>query len=206
MAGTLKPTMLSKRHAFVQIRALSSRTSPKHASYVSPTTGAIADADAKTLSKAKAKQLPALSVLPLSTVIRSMLISSVSSSRLLLGPSLKLMDVLAHSNNLILSPDRNPLLKFCIKWTFYRQFCAGENAVEVERTLGGLKKLGYAGVILNYAREVVMDKKEAASLKPLESSSKEEIEACIRDEIGPWRKGTLETVRMTQAGDFVALK
>ncbi|KAA8574704.1 hypothetical protein EYC84_003954 [Monilinia fructicola] len=75
-----------------------------------------------------------LSILPLSTVIRSLAVNTISSSPLLLSPSLKIMTILAHSQNPILSPDRNPLLRFLLKNTFYKQFCAGETHAEVQST------------------------------------------------------------------------
>jgi proline dehydrogenase len=122
----------------------------------------------------------------------------------LLGPSLKIMSILAHSQSPLLSPDANPLLRFFLKNTFYRQFCAGENASEVRHTINTLKSRGFKGVILGYAREVVLDEKQTNNL---ESCGEYEIaEACIRNEITPWAKGTLETVRLAGPDDFVALK
>jgi proline dehydrogenase len=113
------------------------------------------------------------------------------------------MSKLAHSQSPILSPDMNPLLRYFLKRTFYRQFCAGENATEVKHTVDSLKSMGFKGVILGYAKEVVMDETETASLSPCEG---ETAEACIRNEIIPWANGTLATVKMTSPGDFVALK
>jgi hypothetical protein len=114
------------------------------------------------------------------------------------------MSTLAHSQSPLLNPDSNPLLRFFLKKTFYRQFCAGENAREVASTVNYLKSLGFKGVILGYAREVVMDESQTTSLSSCEET--EAAEACIRNEILPWKKGTLETVQMTVPGDFVALK
>lgn len=107
---------------------------------------------------------------------------------------------MAHSHQPLLNPDRNPLLRWFLKKTFYVQFCAGENAKEVSYTIKGLKDLGYKGVILGYAREVVMDDKETSALK--EGTTK----SCIDKEILPWKKGTLETVELAGPDDFVALK
>ncbi|KAK1623192.1 proline dehydrogenase [Colletotrichum phormii] len=145
-----------------------------------------------------------LSVLPLHMIIRSLLTTTISSSPILLPPSLWLMSVLAHTTNPLLNPDRNPLLRFFLKNTFYAQFCAGENPVEVGRTIKGLKDIGFSGVILGYAKEVVLTD---AQKKELGACSKGKMaEECIRNEIIPWAKGTLETVRLAEPGDFVALK
>jgi hypothetical protein len=95
-------------------------------------------------------------------------------------------------------------MRYLLKTTFYAQFCAGENTSEVKRTVDGLKSIGLKGVILGYAREVVLDKKQKEKLASRGDS--EAAKACIRNEIIPWAKGTLETVRLTEPGDFVALK
>ena len=116
------------------------------------------------------------------------------------------MSTLAHSQSPFLSTDTNPLLRYFLKRTFYRQFCAGENALEVKHTVDSLKSIGFKGVILGYAKEVVMDETQTASLSSCSDTNSETTEACIRDEIIPWANGTLATVKMTAPGDFVALK
>ncbi|KAF5008455.1 hypothetical protein FDECE_5287 [Fusarium decemcellulare] len=143
-----------------------------------------------------------LSVLPLTMILRSLATMIVSSSPMLLPPSLRIMGVLANSSNPIFNPDKNPLLRFFLKKTFYAQFCAGENSAEIQSTIAGLKQIGFTGVILNYAREVVLTKDQANSLK----DGAMETDECIQNEILPWARGTLETVRLAEPGDFVALK
>ncbi|CAK7231368.1 proline dehydrogenase [Sporothrix bragantina] len=145
----------------------------------------------------------ALSVLPLSSVIRSLMTTTVSSSPILLGPSMAIMTALAHSTNPLLNPDRNFLLRFFLKKTFYAQFCAGENEREVRQTVDGLKAIGFRGVILGYAKEVVLKDEEKKNLASFDAESRKETTA---EEIRAWTDGTLETVRLTAAGDFVALK
>ncbi|KAJ3949818.1 proline dehydrogenase [Colletotrichum fioriniae] len=114
------------------------------------------------------------------------------------------MSVLAHTASPLLNPDKNPLLRFFLKNTFYAQFCAGETPAEVGRTIKGLKDVGFSGVILGYAKEVVLTD---AQKKELSACSEGKIaEECIRNEIIPWARGTLETVQLAEPGDFVALK
>ena len=114
------------------------------------------------------------------------------------------MSILAHSQSPILSPDNNRLLRLFLKKTFYRQFCAGETAAEVKETVESLKRIGFKGVILGYAREVVMDEAQTSQLST--SGDTEAAQAFLQNEVQLWAKGTLETVEMTSPGDFVALK
>ncbi|KAI1431128.1 proline dehydrogenase [Xylaria sp. CBS 124048] len=145
-----------------------------------------------------------LSVFPLTTVLRTLVSTTISSSPFLLPPSLAIMSTLAHSNRAVLNPDKNPLLRWFLKKTFYAQFCAGENAAEVRRTINDLKKLGFTGVILGYAKEVVLTDAQTRNLSAC--SEGPVAQECIQNEIMPWAAGNLETIRMAQPGDFVALK
>lgn len=146
----------------------------------------------------------ALSCLPWSSLLRSYLITSISSVPLLLKPSLKVMSYLAHSKNKFLNPDHNRILHALIKKTFYVQFCAGETPAEVRNTISNLKTIGYKGVILGHAREVVLTKQEVEELDKAETSA--EQEQLNLQEVERWRDDTLATINLTQKGDFVALK
>lgn len=150
------------------------------------------------------KNSSCLSVLPLKTVLRSLAVTTVSSSPLLLNPSLAIMSGLAHSKSPLLNPDRNPILRWALKKTFYAQFCAGENPLEVRQTIAGLKKIGFTGVLLGYAKEVVLSDKETKELHSCtEGKASEE---CTQKEVIPWAEGTMETVRLVSPGDFVSVK
>ncbi|PQE31456.1 proline dehydrogenase protein [Rutstroemia sp. NJR-2017a WRK4] len=193
----------NKRLLLAQYRQLSSRTSPLQSTYASEHSPAEAiqplslASNPPPTSDTMPKTSP-LSILPTSAVIRSLAIMSVSSSPILLGPSLKVMALLANSKSPILSPDHNPILRFFLKHTFYKQFCAGETPPEVQRTIRGIKDLGYTGVFLCYAREVESAKNATAT--------KIDEEKCINNEVKPWAAGTLATVNLSEAGDFVAVK
>lgn len=115
------------------------------------------------------------------------------------------MNLLAHTTQPLLSPDHNPLLRSFIKSTFYAQFCAGENAAEVRGTIARLKQLGFSGVILGYAREVVLTDEQTKDLANFGLKGKD-VEEAVKNEVVPWAKGTLETVRLASEGDYVALK
>jgi proline dehydrogenase len=145
-----------------------------------------------------------MSILPLSSLLRSYFITSVSSYPLLLRPSLAILNFLAHAQTPILNPDRNPALRYILKKTFYAQFCAGETPTEVSRTLSTLKSMGYAGVILGHAKEVVMSASEAAKFD--ETVDCAEQEACNKIDIATWKTNTIATIDLAQKGDFVGLK
>lgn len=91
------------------------------------------------------------------------------------------------------------MLRYILKKTFYAQFCAGETAVEVRQVVKGIKSIGFSGVILGHAREVVLKKGETVG----EEGSR--AERSVAD-VDRWRQGTLETLRMMEEGDEVALK
>lgn len=137
-----------------------------------------------------------LAKLPLSSVLRSLLVLSVSSSSLLLKPCIYTLSQLAHPRTALLDVSKNPLLNFLVKHTIYKQFNAGENKLEVQESIRNIKKLGCRGVLLGYAREVLVGENQDAAYD----------EKAALAEIQTWLDGTLQTVDMAQKGDFVALK
>ena len=104
--------------------------------------------------------------------------------------------------------EKNPLLHAVLKKTFYEHFCAGENATEVKATISGIKKMGFKGVILTYAKEIVIDasrheRESGAHLQKLEA---QEISPQALADIESWRSGVLHTLSMAGENDFLALK
>lgn len=154
-------------------------------------------------SREAANETP-LAILPLRTVLRSLAITTISSSPFLLPPSLAIMGLLAHTTNPLLNPDYNPLLRRLVKSTFYAQFCAGEAAPEVRDNILKLKGLGFSGVILGYAREVVLTDAQFQDLVTHGIDS--DVTEYTKSEVIPWANNTLETVRLASEGDYVALK
>jgi proline dehydrogenase len=142
-----------------------------------------------------------LSLLPFSNLVRAYAITALSSYPLLMAPSLRLLSIVAHSPSALLNPDRNPLLHWILKKTFYAQFCAGETKKEVQRTVSGLKDMGYKGVILAYGKEIVLEKGEKVS-----TSSTDLEDQAIEKEVQEWKEGTSKTVQMAEEGDFIGLK
>ncbi|KAH0544332.1 hypothetical protein GP486_008521 [Trichoglossum hirsutum] len=111
------------------------------------------------------------------------------------------MAYLARSPSRLLSPDRSFLMHWILKRTLYAQFCAGENRMETRTTIGRLKGMGYSGVILAYARELELDHDTASELVGEHKENEKSLE-----DAQLWKEGTLETVRLASAGDFVAVK
>lgn len=191
-------------HPLKQLRSsLTIRTKAAHATAI--TNDALEPAPAAALSR-----------MPTDMFLRSLLISTISSKRLLLLPALSILRFISRPNRgFLFNADKNPVLHAILKKTFYEQFCAGENEAETKMAMKRLKGLGFRGIILTYARETVFDAKTntgyGQGLDNLNIMAAERQEANARkgefdSNIGAWTKGTLETVEMLGEGDFLALK
>lgn len=99
-----------------------------------------------------------------------------------------------------MNPDRNPILRLLLKRTFYANFCAGETRTEIQKTVNGLKELGFTGVILAYAKEIVVQKDHDFS----RCKNVDHTETVA--EVKAWKEGNLKTIGLTASGEFVGLK
>lgn len=167
-----------------------------------------ASAITATASPQVANRTP-LAPLPNGMLIRSLLIAGISSKRLFLIPSLKILSFLSKpERGILFNVDKNPFVHSILKKTFYNQFCAGETGSETRQCVRGLKDLGFKGVILTYARETVFDHKtnttdvQGVDGQGLPSSAAHSF--CQNTE--DWRTGTLETVKLVDDEDFLAVK
>ncbi|KAF0319729.1 proline dehydrogenase [Colletotrichum asianum] len=143
----------------------------------------------------------ALSRLPTPTLLRSLFLTQFTSSPLLMRLSLPILGFITTSKSLLFNPDRNPLLNKLLRWTIYDHFCAGTNVPEVRKAVASVKQMGYQGVILNYAREIVLDTKKA------QAGSKEgDYAPAFYQTVQEWKKGNLDTLQMMEPGDFIAVK
>ena len=95
-----------------------------------------------------------------------------------------------------MNPDLNPVLRALIKPFIYDQFCAGTNRTEIQSTIDGIQRLGFAGVILCYAKEIQLNEQGAA----LGSQGKREAD------IQRWLDGNLETLDMLHDGNWLGIK
>jgi hypothetical protein len=131
--------------------------------------------------------------LPTSTVLRSYLITRMSSSPALLSLCFSILRRMLDSKSYLMSIERNPVLSQILKKTFYAQFCVGEKKDEVVANTNFARSvLGYDGILFEYALEVL------GGTTPTAEETAQEIEV--------WRKGMLQSVEMAKEGDFVGLK
>ncbi|CAH0040512.1 unnamed protein product [Clonostachys solani] len=159
-----------------------------------------------------ANKLPPHALLPNLMLWRSLLIATVSTHRFLLRPALSILSFFSTPRKGLLSLQDNPLLRKIFKGTLYNHFCAGENSQEVKATINSIKHMGFRGVILTYAAEVVVDKTSEEDIGDGAVQSKDEsTPGALREHpqdqaIEEWRKGVLKTVEMIGEGDYLALK
>lgn len=131
-----------------------------------------------------------MACLPLSQILRTYLITTISSSPYLLDASSSVLERLLKTNNTFLKLDNNPVLRTVLWESFYKQFCAGETAEQIAATTAALRQQGYAGVILEYALEVLKDAEGSDEMA----------------DVAAWKEGMLKSVDMATRGDFLGLK
>ncbi|KAF1809392.1 FAD-linked oxidoreductase [Eremomyces bilateralis CBS 781.70] len=151
---------------------------------------------AKPKSYSSNSSITPLSILPTPNVLRTYLIASVTASPLLLRGCFAVLNRLLESKSTIIDVDRNPILRQIFKQTLYAQFCAGETKEEVRRTTSAMKSVGFDGIILEYALELLLDEKATNAVDP----------EVTKSEIATWKQGMTDSVDMTDSGEFVGLK
>jgi proline dehydrogenase len=108
---------------------------------------------------------------------------------------------MANSKSVILNPDKNRLVGGLMRIMFYNHFCAGSSDLEVRKTVSTMKEMGFKGVILGYAKEVIVD--PAATREEVAGSGSA---TSIESAIDQWRDGNLRSLPMIGKGDFLAIK
>ncbi|KAL3458429.1 FAD-linked oxidoreductase-like protein [Aspergillus heterothallicus] len=142
-----------------------------------------------------------LAVLPTKSLVYSVLFTSVISSPLL-KPSLGLLEYVIDSKSSMIHPSRNPIMRYVLRKTIYNHFCAGENDIEVRRSVSKMKSLGFKGVILGYARESVANMDEVKHLSGSSNTKQEVLDRAVDE----WKDGNLRTLRMIGKGDYMNVK
>lgn len=155
---------------------------------------------------------PPLSLLPMNMLLRSLLVATISSHDAVLNSAFAVLSFLSKPRGALLNVERNPILYWLLKKTFYDHFCAGEDSREVAATIQRLKDMGFRGVILAYAKEIAIDastKQDAAQYTAIGDSPvslEGHSSSGFDDDIEEWRQGVLKTVSMLGESDFLALK
>lgn len=137
-----------------------------------------------------------LKSLSTSALLRSIMLSQVFARPWVASMGMKVLKRLTTSRQPFLDPDRNWVLNRVLRATLYDHFCGGWQRDQIQSCLNKVKNVGYAGVILQYAREVV-----AHDLA--ESSSVVDIS---KQQIRQWHEGNMQTLSMLGAGDYMAIK
>ena len=144
-------------------------------------------------------QSPALARLPTINIVRSLVLGALFTSPTLLRLGFAVLQRTTTSSSIVWNPDRNPILRMFVKPLVYDQFCAGTKISEIERTREKIRRIGFAGVILCYGKEILV----ADSDKTTSSGQSDEA----RDrEINNWKEGNLQTLAMIGRGDWLGMK
>ncbi|KAL2206952.1 FAD-linked oxidoreductase [Sarocladium strictum] len=139
--------------------------------------------------------------MPTNTLVRSLILTSLMGQNWILNPALSFLRIMCNSKFAVLNPDRNPVLNKIMRWSLYGQFASGTNASEVSKTISELKTMGYHGVILGYAKEILLRDPMIHG-----ETAKQTDSAAAQKVIEEWKKGTIGTLNMIEPGDFLAVK
>ena len=143
----------------------------------------------------------ALSRLPTKTLVRSLLLTSLMTKPWIMRPSLAILSVLTKSDSLLLSPDRNPVLNQLLRWSIYDQFCAGTSRRDVRRTMAEMKRVGYQGIILGFAKEIVLSPSQGGA-----HANGVEYSPAFYKMVEEWKDEVLKTLQMIGSEDWLAVK
>ncbi|KAH8717503.1 putative proline dehydrogenase, mitochondrial [Beauveria bassiana] len=143
-----------------------------------------------------------LSRLPWLTLLRSAALTTMMCSPTLLKPSIAAMGLITHPKFPLFNPETNPLLNTLVRHVVYDQFCAGTNEAEVAKSIQSFKTLGYQGVILTFAKEIVLSEEERAAA----AANPGQYTQAHHDLVASWLDASLASLRMLQPGDVLAMK
>lgn len=165
----------------------------------------VAASQAKIPEEPKPQASP-LSVLPASALLRSFLVATISSKPYLLRPTVAFLSWLTRSSGGVFwNVDRNPVLRACLKSTFYKQFCAGESTAEARENVRRLRALGYRGTMLQNAKETLFDfNTKSSHAHGITSTGNKDPAQC--KSIAAWNRETLGTAGVLEEGDLLAFK
>ncbi|KAF2440811.1 proline oxidase Put1 [Karstenula rhodostoma CBS 690.94] len=166
-----------------------SRLHPRRRIASSPAAGNTAPTPAQPSSRPLAR-------LSTPAVLRTLLLSRLFSSPALSRFGIAVLEKIANSRQPFLDPDKNLLLNRALRAGIYNHFCAGHESSDIKRTIADIKSVGFKGVILNYAREIIAH--DLADADGLADVSAEHIQQ--------WLDGNLKTLSAIGAGDYIGIK
>ncbi|KAM3420850.1 Proline dehydrogenase [Cercospora zeina] len=134
--------------------------------------------------------------LPLPALLRTIFLGQLFASPRLSSLGMGILSRLADTRLALLDPDKNIVINKLLRALVYNQFCAGNEKQEIVPVLNRLKATGYAGVILQYAREIVAH-------GAAEESSKADLSS---RHIQMWLEGNLKTLSCLSEGDYMGMK
>lgn len=140
------------------------------------------------------------------SLLRSLFLGYCFTSPRVLKVLMGAMGVIAHSKSRFLDPDRNPVVGGVIRALVYDHFCAGTTPPEVKRTIAEIKKTGYAGVILGYGREIIVEPSGTAGGGVGKKLSTADSQAAAEKQIQFWLDGNMTTLGMIGDNDYMNVK
>lgn len=143
-----------------------------------------------------------LSRIRFGSILRSYVLTWTMSSPILLRPSLAILNSIATSKPVFLNPDRNAILGWLLKHTIYDHFCSGATKEDVLRSANSLKAVGFHGIILGHAKEIVLKTPSTPRAMTIDSNYPSEYFEMVDE----WKKSNLDTVDMIGPNDFIAIK
>lgn len=112
------------------------------------------------------------------------------------------MKRIVDTKSAILSPAKNPFMNVFLRKMIYDHFAAGECAIEVKATIVTMRQMGFKGVILGHAKEVVVDPDARTEGLDAGMDSAGSVDPVVQQ----WKEGQLETLKMLGPDDFLAIK
>lgn len=180
------PSYLTQQLIDITSRSISQTSRTRQTAALQPTIGRVPNHDPPS---------SLLSRVPTAHLVRSLLLGYCFSSPRLLKLSLNFMSVVVNSKSSLLSPDRNPIVGAILRAMIYNQFCAGDNAGDVRRSIQRTKDMGYSGVILGFSREILAEEVGEATSSEADNRA-----------IESWMHANLETLSLIGNGDYLGLK
>ncbi|KAK7514616.1 FAD-linked oxidoreductase-like protein [Phyllosticta citriasiana] len=171
-------------------------TYPRQAAAAAPAAGYQSITATTPPANPQFQQKNVLAKLPTPALLRNLLIQNISAIPPVL--SFFLFFLKRYSNFIT----KAPVLRQALYYFFYVHYCAGATKSEIARTVEDLRKLGYKGVILNYAKEVEMP---GLSVKS-GAEQAAQAQALHEQQVGQWLDGTVKGIAYAPAGDYVAIK